>query len=139
MTDYIRWQKSSLEEALAARRVVMLTGARQCGKATLARTLVSDSVSYRTLDDQAVRQAAESDPHLFVERVSDDGTLIIDEAQNLHTQSTCDLTHSKFKRALLLVLIRLGFCQHRGSVPVSLDGRRRNLCRGAFPVWRICP
>ena len=64
MTDYIRWQKSSLEEALATRRVVMLAGARQCGKTTLARTLVSDSVSYRTLDDQAVRQAAESDPHL---------------------------------------------------------------------------
>ena len=64
MTDYIRWQKSSLEEALASRRVVMLTGARQCGKTTLAKTLVDDSVSYRTLDDRTMRQAAESDPHL---------------------------------------------------------------------------
>ena len=81
MAAYRRWQKPSLDEALASRRVVMLTGARQCGKTTLARTLVSDSVSYRTLDDQAVRQAAESDPHLFVDRTSDNGTLIIDEAQ----------------------------------------------------------
>lgn len=83
MTDYIRWQKSGLEEALSSRRVVMLTGARQCGKTTLARTLVSDSASYRTLDDQAMRQAAESDPHLFVNHASDNDTLIIDEVQKV--------------------------------------------------------
>ena len=83
MTDYIRWQKSSLEEALASRRVVMLTGARQCGKTTLAKTLVDDSVSYRTLDDRTMRQAAESDPHLFVEHVADGGVLIIDEVQKV--------------------------------------------------------
>lgn len=83
MTDYIRWQKSSLEEALASRRVVMLTGARQCGKTTLAKTLVDDSVSYRTLDDRTMRQAAENDPHLFVEHVADGGALIIDEVQKV--------------------------------------------------------
>ena len=83
MTDYIRWQKSSLEEALASLRVVMLTGARQCGKTTLAKTLVDDSVSYRTLDDRTMRQAAENDPHLFVEHVADGGALIIDEVQKV--------------------------------------------------------
>jgi predicted AAA+ superfamily ATPase len=81
MVDYPRWQKSSLEQALAARRVVMLTGPRQCGKTTLARMLVSGNTAYRTLDDVAVRQAAESDPHLFVDNVPPGGTLIIDEVQ----------------------------------------------------------
>lgn len=83
MTGYIRWQKSSLKEALASRRVVMLTGARQCGKTTLAKTLVDDDVSYRTLDDRTTRQAAESDPHLFVKHVADGGVLIIDEVQKV--------------------------------------------------------
>ena len=67
MTDYSRWQKLSLKQALAARRVVMLTGPRQCGKTTLARKLVSSSTAYRTLDDIVAREAAENDPHLFVD------------------------------------------------------------------------
>jgi predicted AAA+ superfamily ATPase len=83
MSNYVRWQKLRLEDALASRRVVMLTGARQCGKTTLARTLVSDSASYLTLDDQAMRQAAESDPHLFVNHALDKDTLIIDEIQKV--------------------------------------------------------
>lgn len=83
MTDYQRWQKSSLEQTLALRRVVMLTGPRQCGKTTLVRKLVSDSNTYRTLDDLAVRQAAENDPHLFVGFAPKDGTLIIDEVQKV--------------------------------------------------------
>jgi predicted AAA+ superfamily ATPase len=83
MADYPRWQKSALQQALAARRVVMLTGPRQCGKTTLARTLTSNNTSYRTLDDVAARQAAESDPHLFVDYVPKGGTLIIDEVQKV--------------------------------------------------------
>lgn len=83
MTDYQRWQKSSLEQTLALRRVVMLTGPRQCGKTTLVRKLVSDSNTYRTLDDLAVRQAAENDPHLFVGFAPKDRTLIIDEVQKV--------------------------------------------------------
>lgn len=59
----------------------MLTGPRQCGKTTLARMLVSDSTSYRTLDDLATQQAAKSDPHLFVDNIPEGKTLIIDEVQ----------------------------------------------------------
>ena len=83
MSDYSRWQESGLEQALATRRVVMLTGPRQCGKTTLARKFVSENVAYRTLDDVAARQAAETDPHLFVDYVPDGGTLIIDEIQKV--------------------------------------------------------
>lgn len=83
MTDYQRWQKLTLEQALASRRVVMLTGPRQCGKTTLARKLISDKADYRTLDDVAVKQAAENDPHLFVDYSPEGGTLIIDEVQKV--------------------------------------------------------
>ncbi len=84
MTDYARWQSSILKERLETRRVVMLTGARQCGKTTLARTLIAGSnVAYRTLDDAMTRQAAESDPVLFADSVPKNGTLIIDEVQKV--------------------------------------------------------
>jgi predicted AAA+ superfamily ATPase len=83
MVDYSRWQESSLEQALVTRRVVMLTGPRQCGKTTLARKFVSGRAAYRTLDDVAVRQAAESDPHLFIDLFSEGKTLIIDEIQKV--------------------------------------------------------
>lgn len=82
MTDlYPRWQAAGLKAAMAERRVVLLTGPRQCGKSTLARTLAANKTEYRTLDDQTLRQAAESDPHGFVRH--DAQTLIIDEIQRV--------------------------------------------------------
>lgn len=83
MTDYKRWQKIRLKELLTLRRVVMLMGARQCGKTTLARSLISKGAVYRTLDDQVMRQAAFSDPQLFVGHVLDHQMLIIDEVQKV--------------------------------------------------------
>jgi len=82
MTDlYPRWQAATLKAAMAERRVALLTGPRQCGKSTLARTLAAGKAEYRTLDDQTLRQAAESDPHGFVRH--DSPTLIIDEIQRV--------------------------------------------------------
>lgn len=81
--DYPRWQKQALNEALNTRRVVLLTGPRQCGKTTLARQLVSGTVEYRTLDDPTLRQAAENDPQGFAESGREGGTLIIDEVQRV--------------------------------------------------------
>jgi predicted AAA+ superfamily ATPase len=83
MTDYPRWQEQYLKQALETRRIVMLTGARQCGKTTLARKLASDQAIYRTLDDRTARQAATDDPHLFVQYAPDNGMLIIDEVQKV--------------------------------------------------------
>lgn len=78
---YPRWQRRRLDQAMTTRRVVLLTGPRQCGKTTLAKTLISDDVDYRTLDELTLRQAAESDPHGFVKRTAK--TLIIDEVQRV--------------------------------------------------------
>ena len=63
------------------RRVLMLSGPRQCGKTTLARELEGDRVEYRTLDDSTLRDAAENDPQGFIKRSTD--TLIIDEVQRV--------------------------------------------------------
>ena len=78
---YPRWQKATIEQLLLERRVLLLSGPRQCGKTTLARQLESDETEYRTLDDHTLRQAAENDPEGFVK--SGARTLVIDEAQRV--------------------------------------------------------
>ena len=69
-------------EALADTRVVVVNGARQVGKSTLAELIVAKSADARELflDDQAVRAAAEVDPSAFVRH---DGLLMIDEIQRV--------------------------------------------------------
>jgi hypothetical protein len=69
-------------EALTDTRVVVINGARQVGKSTLAELIAARSVGARELylDDQAVRAAAEADPSAFVRH---DGLLMIDEIQRV--------------------------------------------------------
>ena len=78
---YPRWQKENIQEALNTRRVLLLSGARQCGKTTLAKELVDEGTEYRTLDDLTLKRAAENDPHGFVKHTG--RTLIIDEVQRV--------------------------------------------------------
>jgi len=82
-----RWKAAGVLEALRTRRVVILTGARQCGKTTLAKMIQPDAgVIYRTLDDVALLAAAHADPHGFV--VHGDGLMVIDEIQRAPTLLT---------------------------------------------------
>src|SRR6516165_4067312 len=69
-------------DALADTRVVVVNGARQVGKSTLAELIVARSVGARDLflDDDAVRAAADADPSAFVRH---DGLLMIDEIQRV--------------------------------------------------------
>jgi predicted AAA+ superfamily ATPase len=76
---YSRWQISSLKQALKNRRVVIVSGPRQCGKTTLVRQIIDDKNSYRTLDDEGYLEVAKADPLGFLKH--DHGTLIIDEIQ----------------------------------------------------------
>jgi hypothetical protein len=68
--------------ALADTRVVVLNGARQTGKSTLARLVMDDepTAQLRYLDEAAVRAAASADPAVFVRH---DGLLVIDEVQRV--------------------------------------------------------
>jgi hypothetical protein len=80
MADYYpRWQNKTIETAMKERRVLLLTGPRQCGKTTTVRHLAPKGTEYRTLDDGTLKEAAEADPRGFVEH--DEGMLIIDEVQ----------------------------------------------------------
>lgn len=75
-----RWQTPGVWEALQTRRVVILEGARQCGKTTLAKSLqTAPGAIYRTLDDVALQAAARADPHGFV--AHGPGLMVIDEIQ----------------------------------------------------------
>jgi predicted AAA+ superfamily ATPase len=76
-----RWQSAQIAQRMRDRRVVLLSGARQSGKTTLARQLRSDTTEYVTLDDPIAREAAQADPLGFVKRQG--LTLIIDEIQRV--------------------------------------------------------
>ncbi len=80
---YNRFLQPVIDEMLSAFRIVYLTGARQAGKTTVARNLVqSRKMAYFSLDDQAVRQAAESDPLGFVQSLHGRNA-VLDEFQYL--------------------------------------------------------
>lgn len=77
----VRHALVQLRAAVRDTPVVVVTGPRQAGKSTIVRQLIDSGFSarYVTLDDGAVRAAAQSDPEAFL---SDLGSpLVIDEAQ----------------------------------------------------------
>jgi uncharacterized protein len=70
------------EEALGDSPVVLLQGARQTGKTTLARVLAEEnrpSRQYLTFDDASVLSAARQDPSGFIAGFS--GPIVLDEVQ----------------------------------------------------------
>ncbi|WP_237110923.1 ATP-binding protein [Nonomuraea sp. MG754425] len=79
-TLFPRRAQAMTREALADTRVVVLNGARQVGKSTLAGLIARHTEHARQLylDDPAVLAAAEADPVAFVRH---DGLLLIDEIQ----------------------------------------------------------
>ncbi len=70
-----------LRAALQDTRVVMVNGARQCGKSTLVRLVGgSHGAQWRTLDRAVDREAAAADPAGFVEVAT---PMVIDEIQRV--------------------------------------------------------
>ncbi|MGV8850319.1 MAG: ATP-binding protein [Propionibacteriaceae bacterium] len=69
----------AIEAALSDTRVVLVEGARQCGKSTAVGQIASArGAAWRTLDNASLRQAAQFDPVSFVRS---DSMLVIDEVQ----------------------------------------------------------
>jgi predicted AAA+ superfamily ATPase len=78
-----RHLKGVVDRALTDTRVVAIQGARQTGKSTLARELVSSiNDRYLTMDTTSVRESARVNPADFV-RQAPEGMLIIDEIQRV--------------------------------------------------------
>lgn len=77
-----RHAAAEVKRALTDTRVVMINGARQVGKSTLAEQVLRGNRRARllTLDDEPVLAAARADPVSFVRH---DGTLLIDEVQRV--------------------------------------------------------
>ncbi|HTX29162.1 MAG TPA: ATP-binding protein [Streptosporangiaceae bacterium] len=77
-----RHAQRSVWAALGDTRVVVINGARQTGKSTLARLVAASFAGseLRYLDEAPVRAAAQADPSLFVRH---DGLLVIDEVQRV--------------------------------------------------------
>ena len=75
-----RLLRSRIAESLDHFRVVVLHGARQCGKSTLARLVAGERHgTYASLDNDAVRQAALEDPRGFL--LNQAHPLVVDEIQ----------------------------------------------------------
>ena len=80
METVARQIQSEIEEALEYSRVVMLHGARQSGKSTLAQMIAKDRRgTYVSLDDDDLREGVLTDPVAFL--ASQSYPLVIDEAQ----------------------------------------------------------
>jgi uncharacterized protein len=77
-----RQARRAVTTALADTRVVVINGARQTGKSTLARLVMAEfpGSELRYLDEAPVRAAAQADPGLFVRH---DALLVIDEIQRV--------------------------------------------------------
>lgn len=77
---YSRHIATLLSEALADTPVVVLNGARQTGKSTLAQALEGQTLRrYLTLDDQTTLAAAKNNPEGFIAGLS--GPVVLDEIQ----------------------------------------------------------
>jgi predicted AAA+ superfamily ATPase len=79
MADYSRWRTDNVKEALKTRRVVIISGARQTGKTTLAKEILNKGNVFMPLDKKGILTSALDDPAGFVKNKS--GTMIIDEIQ----------------------------------------------------------
>ena len=90
MARYSRGMAGLLDRGLLGRAreyldfspVLVVQGARQTGKSSLAQMLAGDQARSLTLDDAGTADAAREDPRGFVEQ-ADDGLLVIDEIQRL--------------------------------------------------------
>jgi uncharacterized protein len=74
--------ENSVRQAMSDTPVVLLNGARQTGKTTLAQTMAArGGVQYFTLDDSATFSLAAGDPSGFIRNLS--GPVVLDEIQKV--------------------------------------------------------
>ena len=78
---YKRSLQPIIRNLLSEFRILYLTGPRQSGKTTLARSVAGElGMSYITLDDQATLASVASDPHGFIRSLGEK-SVVLDEFQ----------------------------------------------------------
>ncbi|WP_433515701.1 ATP-binding protein [Nonomuraea sp. CA-143628] len=114
-------------EALSDTRVVVVNGARQVGKSTLASLIAAQADNARQLylDDPAILAAAEEDPVAFVQH---DGLLMIDEIQRT-PQLLLPIKHEvdRHPRAGRFLLIGSARLLGLRDLPDALPGRTETI------------
>ncbi len=128
MSTYQRWQANVLTNALKTRRVVIVAGARQCGKTTLLKPLATSGadVEYRTLDDKLLLESAKTDPQEFVKHRAQ--LMIIDEVQKaVELLPAIKMVVDENTRPGQYLLTGSANIQSLPSVTESLAGRIRTI------------
>lgn len=150
-----RVAESTIRSLLRGFPVITITGPRQSGKTTLAKTIFSDK-PYASLEDPDVRLTAQDDPRAFLERFPDGA--VLDEVQRCpdilsYIQTTVDadgrmglfiltgsqqfgllsgITQSLAGRTAFVELLpfSLGELEQAGKLPNTLDDM---LIKGCYP------
>jgi predicted AAA+ superfamily ATPase len=127
MSDYLRWRINSVKEALKVRRVIVISGARQTGKTTLAKQVFDEKKNpFKPLDLKIYLNAAKNDPSGFVQNKS--GTMVIDEIQKApELISEIKYIVDRDNRPGQYLLTGSANIQSLPSVSESLAGRVRNI------------
>lgn len=126
MSKYQRWQSKIVVKALKTRRVVIIGGARQCGKTTVAKPMVAPGVTYRTLDDYLLLNIAKTDPQEFVKHSGH--LMIIDEVQKaVELLPAIKMRVDEDNRPGQYLLTGSAHIQSLPSVTESLAGRIREV------------
>lgn len=79
--NFTRNSRPALDAALGDTPAVLINGARQVGKSTLAKTFLTSASRYETLDAALTLAAASSSPEAFVEGLGE--RVIVDEIQRV--------------------------------------------------------
>jgi len=128
---YQRNIESKVREALSDTPVVLINGARQSGKSTLALKLASDfSARYVTLDDATVLSSATSDPTGFIRNL--ESFVVIDEVQKVPRLFPAIKAHVDKNR-------RPGSFLLTGSANVMMLPRVAESLAGRMEIITLCP
>jgi len=125
--EFIRWQVDNTQKALKNRRIVAISGARQTGKTTLARQVVTNNDIFRSLDNAALFRAASDDPNEFAKNPSS-STLVIDEIQKVpQLISEIKLAVDKNNRPGQYLITGSTNLKSTASIDDSLAGRIKHI------------